>query len=86
MVRVQIKREILAGSMENPLYFAIPLRKRLEFLKLLSKYSVPHRIGEYKELRIVGKDGTPALFRYTASKKAGIPKITFEVFCSSSHR
>ena len=41
--------------METPLYFAIPLRKRLEFLKLLSKYSVPHRIGEYKELRLVGK-------------------------------
>jgi hypothetical protein len=55
MASAPIKREILAILIESPFYFTIPLRKRLEFLKLFSKYSVPHRIHEYKELRIVGK-------------------------------
>ena len=55
MESARVKREILAVLMESPLYFTIPLRKRLEFLKLLSKYSVPHRNCEYKGLRICGK-------------------------------
>jgi hypothetical protein len=50
-----IKKEILAVLMESPLYFTIPLRKRLEFLKLFSQQSIPHSICEYKELRISGK-------------------------------
>ncbi len=35
--------------------FNIPLRKRLEFLKLFSQRSVPHRISQYEELWIGGK-------------------------------
>jgi len=50
-----IKREILAILIESPFYFTIPLRKRLEFLKLFSQQSIPHSICEYKELRISGK-------------------------------
>ena len=55
MASAHIKREILAVLMESPFYFTIPPRERLEFLKLLSKHSVPHRIREYKKLRLVGK-------------------------------
>ncbi|MFZ0050723.1 MAG: hypothetical protein WAK96_03025 [Desulfobaccales bacterium] len=55
MASANIKREIMAVLMESPLYFTIPLRKRLEFLKLFSQQSVPHRICEYKELWIGGK-------------------------------
>jgi hypothetical protein len=50
-----IKREILAVFMERPLYLTMPLRKRLEFLKLFSQQFVPQRICEYKELWIGGK-------------------------------
>jgi len=55
MAGANIKREILAVLMESPFYFTIPLRKRLEFLKLFSQQSVPHRICEYNELWIGGK-------------------------------
>ena len=55
MESARIKKEILAVLMESPLYFTIPLRKRLEFLKLFSQQSIPHSIFEYKELRISGK-------------------------------
>ncbi len=55
MASARIKREILAVLMESPLYFTIPLRKRLEFLKLFSLQSVPHHICEYEELWIGGK-------------------------------
>jgi hypothetical protein len=55
MVSVRIRRQILAVFMESQFYFTIPLRKRGKFLKLFSQQSVPHRICEYKELRIGGK-------------------------------
>jgi hypothetical protein len=54
MANAPIKREILAVFMERPLYFNIPLRKRLEFLKLFSAQPVPQRICEYKEHLIGG--------------------------------
>jgi hypothetical protein len=55
MARLPIKREILAALMENPLYFKIPLRKRLEFLKLFSEQSIPQRICEGDEHLTNGK-------------------------------
>ncbi len=55
MASAHISREILAVFMERPLYFTMPPRKRLEFLKLFSQQAVPHRLCEYKELWIGGK-------------------------------
>lgn len=46
MAGAQIEREILAVLMESPLYFTIPLRKRLEYLKVFSRQSSYHRICE----------------------------------------
>lgn len=40
MASSYIRREILAVLMESPFYFTIPLRKRLEFLKLFSQQSL----------------------------------------------
>ncbi len=54
MGRASIKRELLAVFMERPLYFNIPLRKRLEFLKLFSAQPVPQLICEYTEHLIGG--------------------------------
>ena len=45
----KIKREIVAVFMESPLYFTIPLRKRLELLNFFSQQSVYHRIRAYNE-------------------------------------
>jgi hypothetical protein len=36
----KIKREIVTLVMESPLYFTIPLRRRLQFVKFLSQQSV----------------------------------------------
>jgi hypothetical protein len=36
----KIKREIVTLVMESPLYFTIPLRRRLQFIKFLSQQSV----------------------------------------------
>lgn len=55
MTSAHINRGILAVFMESPLYFTIPLRKRLEFLNSFSEQSVYHRICQYEELRIRGK-------------------------------
>jgi hypothetical protein len=46
------RREILAVFMESPLYFTIPLRKRLELLNYFSQY---HLICQYEGLRLSGK-------------------------------
>ena len=51
----RIRREILAVFMESPLYFTIPLRKRLEFLNYFSQQSVYQWIWEFEELRISGQ-------------------------------
>ncbi len=40
-----IRRELLAIFMESPLYFKIPLRERLEFLKLFSEQSLTLAVG-----------------------------------------
>jgi hypothetical protein len=40
MKTYKIKREIVALVMESPLYFTIPLRKRLDFIRFLSQQSV----------------------------------------------
>ncbi len=54
MATAFVRRELLAVLMESPLYFRIPLRERLEFLKLFSEQPLNQRICEYSELRING--------------------------------
>jgi hypothetical protein len=41
----KIKREIVALVMESPLYFTIPLQKRLEFIKFFSQQTVFQNIS-----------------------------------------
>jgi hypothetical protein len=40
----KIKREIVAVFMESPLYFSIPLKKRLEFIRFFSQKPVYNQI------------------------------------------
>ncbi len=47
MPKSKAKRKILAVFMESPLYFTIPLQRRLEFLKFFSQQSVYKRIFEH---------------------------------------
>jgi hypothetical protein len=37
MARARIERDLLAILMESPLYFTIPLKRRLEFIKFISQ-------------------------------------------------
>jgi hypothetical protein len=41
----KIKREIVAVFMESPLYFSIPLKKRLEFILFFSQHPVYNKIS-----------------------------------------
>jgi len=45
----KIKREIVAVFMESPLYFSIPLKKRLEFIMFFSQKPVYNHIFELNE-------------------------------------
>jgi len=40
METIKIKREIVAAFMQSPLYFTIPLDKRLVFIKFFSQPTV----------------------------------------------
>jgi hypothetical protein len=40
----KIKREIVAVFMESPLYFSIPLKKRLEFIIFFSQQPVYNHV------------------------------------------
>lgn len=42
----KIKREIVAVFMESPLYFSIPLKKRLEFIMFFSQQPIYDQICE----------------------------------------
>ena len=42
----KIKREIVAVLMESPLYFSIPLKKRLEFIMFFSQKLIYNQIVE----------------------------------------
>jgi len=47
----KIKREIVAVFMESPLYFTIPLKRRLEFIIFFSQQPVYNHIRELSEPR-----------------------------------
>jgi hypothetical protein len=53
MERLKIKREIVAVLMESPLYFTIPLKKRLEFIMFFSQQPVYNHISELKKHQII---------------------------------
>ena len=53
MERPKIKREIVAVLMESPLYFTIPLKKRLEFIMFFSQQPVYNHICELKKHQII---------------------------------
>ncbi len=55
MKRPKIEREILRVLMESPLYFTIPLQKRLEFVMFFSQQSVYHRFCDFNKYPINGK-------------------------------
>ncbi len=58
MKRPKIEREILRVLMKSPLYFTIPLQKRLEFIMFFSQQSVYHRFCAYNKRLINGKADT----------------------------
>jgi len=45
----KIKRELVAVFMESPLYFTIPIKKRLEFIMFFSQQPVYNRISELNQ-------------------------------------
>jgi hypothetical protein len=47
MESAKIKREIVALFMESPLYFSIPLKRRLEFVIFFSQKPVYNHICEF---------------------------------------
>jgi hypothetical protein len=51
----KIKREIVAVLMESPLYFTIPLKKRLEFIMFFSKQPIYNYICDLNKHQMLGK-------------------------------
>jgi hypothetical protein len=47
MESIKNKRQIVAMVMESPLYFTIPLHRRLQFIKFLSQQSVFNAICDH---------------------------------------
>lgn len=55
METVKIKREIVAVFMESPLYFDIPLKKRLEFITFFSQQPIYNHICELNKHQMLEK-------------------------------
>jgi hypothetical protein len=55
MARARIKRDLLAILMESPLYFTIPLKRRLEFIKFFSQQAVYELIWKNNKLKNEGE-------------------------------
>ena len=49
----KIKREIVAVFMESPLYFTIPLKKRMEFIMFFSQQPIYDHICELNEHKML---------------------------------
>ena len=71
MQTLKIKREIVAVFMESPLYFTIPLKKRLEFIMFFSQQPIYNHICELNEHQMLGKRVWQEL-RSSLSLKLGI--------------
>lgn len=55
MERRKIRREIVAVFIESPLYFTIPLKKRLEFIMFFSQQPIYNHICELTKHQMLGK-------------------------------
>jgi hypothetical protein len=55
MASHKIKREIVALFMESPLYFTIPLQKRLEFIRFFSQQPVFNNISNLNLRQMNGR-------------------------------
>ena len=55
MERRKIRREIVAVFIESPLYFTIPLKKRLEFIMFFSQQPIYNHICELNKHQMLGK-------------------------------
>jgi hypothetical protein len=55
MQTLRIKSEIVKVFMESPLYFTIPLKKRLEFIIFFSQKPIYNHICELNEHQMLGK-------------------------------
>ena len=55
MEKRKIKKEIVAVFMESPLYFTIPLKNRLDFIKFFSQQPIYNHICELNEHQMLGK-------------------------------
>jgi hypothetical protein len=53
METFKIKRKIVAVFMETPLYFSIPLKKRLEFTIFFSQKPIYNRIIELNKSLLI---------------------------------
>jgi hypothetical protein len=62
----KIKREIVAVFIESPLYFTIPLEKRLEFIIFFSQQPIYGHICELKEHKMLGKQVWQELMPFVA--------------------
>jgi hypothetical protein len=62
----RIKKEIVAVFMESPLYFTIPLKKRLEFIMFFSQQPIYNHICELNEHQMLGKRAWQELRRLVA--------------------
>jgi hypothetical protein len=60
METLKIKREVVAAFMKSPLYFTIPLDKRLEFIKFFSQPTVYSSCDLNKSKRNENRDLRPA--------------------------
>lgn len=49
MARARIERDLVAILMESPLYFDIPLKRRLEFIRFISQQAVYELIWEHNK-------------------------------------
>ena len=56
MEALKIKREIMAVVMKGPLYFTIPLQRRLQFIKFFSQQPVFKAIFDPQLRQAVRKD------------------------------
>jgi hypothetical protein len=63
MEALKIKREIMAVVMKGPLYFTIPLQRRLQFIKFFSQQSVFNAILDPQLRQGVRKDDLKRLDR-----------------------
>ncbi len=64
MMTHNIKKELVSVFMESPLYFTIPLKRRLDFIKFFSQQPIFNHICELNEQQMLGKSVWKELSRF----------------------